>query len=113
MENEITTITGVLYYKNTIEPNRAYFQKTNVRNGVYSARAVMLISERDAANTSKVKFTFSNGTRVAYTESTKCYKTVTAGGDTLDAPEGYVYVACSVNNIPSGITLTCTGIELI
>ena len=107
-----TTVTEVSYFSNTIEADTPYLQTTNVINGVYSARAVMLVSESDARSASKVTFSFNNGSKTVDVESVKCYSTVTACGDTLEAPDGYVYVAYAIKNIPSTVTLTCSGIVL-
>ncbi|MBE6836869.1 MAG: glycoside hydrolase family 5 protein [Ruminococcus sp.] len=94
-----------------IKPDVGYLQKTEVVNNCYSVRAVMLISEEEANRISKVSFHFSNGSKNVTIDSAKCYSKITACGETLDAPEGYVFVVHAIQNIPDGTTVTCTGID--
>lgn len=89
-----------------IVANRLYCQKTDVENGVYSERFVMMISEEDAANYSKVKFAINNGSKTANVYTTKYYTSISAAGATIVPGDGYVFVAYALKNIPEDVTLT-------
>lgn len=91
-----------------LEPGTLYKQSTAVTDGTYSTRFVQLISEDDANAASEVSFTLNNGTSDAVKTSTKCYTSVSAAGDTIIAPDGYVFVAYAITGIPEGITITAS-----
>lgn len=90
-----------------LQPNVKYAQKTDVVDGKYSERFVMMISEEDAIAAKKVTFTLGNGSATVNKTSKNYYTSISVAGDTLTAPEGYVFVAYAVKNIPESITLTC------
>ncbi|MGN0622521.1 MAG: hypothetical protein ACI4JA_01055 [Oscillospiraceae bacterium] len=92
-----------------VEPNVLYAQKTDVVNGVYAERFVMLITEEQAAAATKVDFTLGNGAAQVVKSSGNYYTEISAAGDTLVAPEGYVFVAYAVTNIPEDVTLSCSA----
>lgn len=92
----------------TIQPDTLYQQATDVVDGVYAKRFVQLISEDDASAASKVTFTMNDGTKDIVKESTKCYRTVSAAGGKLTAPDGYVFVAYGLKNIPEDVEITAT-----
>lgn len=86
-----------------LEPNVTYKQTSG--NNV---RFVQLISEEYAKSCSKVTYTVSyNGEVKAQLESNECYSSISAGGDTITAPEGYVFVACVVTNVTDVSLATC------
>ncbi len=86
-----------------LEPNVTYKQTAD--NNV---RFVQLISEEYAKNCSEVNYTVSyNGAVKATLTSNECYSAVSVAGETLTAPEGYVFVACVVTNVPDVSLVTC------
>lgn len=100
----------VASYGDELQPNTLYAQKTDVVNGVYSERFVMLISQTEAAAATKVDFTLGNGASTVVKSSGNYYTEISVAGDTLVAPEGYVFVAYAVTNIPESVTLSCNAV---
>lgn len=94
-----------------IRPNVTYKQETAVANGVKSVRFVQLISEERAESVSSVSFTLTNGTASTSVTTNKCYDAVSAAGATITAPEGYVFVAVAVKNVPADVDLGVAAVE--
>ena len=105
--SDTTTINSVKFFKSSeVETGKTYLQKTSVKDGKYSARAFMLISEADVAKTEKVNITFGNGSSEATVSSTLSFTKIKAEKKYLAAPEGYVFVGYSVKNIPESVDIT-------
>ena len=105
--SDTTTINSVKFFKSSeVETGKTYLQKTSVKDGKYSARAFMLISEAEAAKTEKVNITFGNGSSEATVSSTLSFTKIKAEKKYLAAPEGYVFVGYSVKNIPESVDIT-------
>ncbi len=78
----------------------------------YSARFLKLVAKDSVADKSKAIFTINNGTKDIETVTTEYYTSITAAGGALTAPEGYVFLACAIKNIPEDITLELKGCVL-
>lgn len=82
-------------------------------DGKTNARFVKMVSETDIEGMGKVTFSLkdSNG-KTATATSNNYYLGLSASGTTVSAPDGYVFLAYTVTNIPNGTTLTCTDVKL-
>lgn len=98
--NVVTTWTA------PIEEGVVYAQETAAENGVKAVRFVQMISEADANAAESVTYTITNGTASTEVTSSACYTTIKAGGEELTAPEGYVFVAVALKNVPEAATIT-------
>ena len=97
-----------------LKPYVLYTQKTDVVDGKYSQRWVELITEEDAVAYSKgtLVITRENDNKTMTVTLTKYYNSVSAAGEKLTAPEGYVFLAYAMLNIPADIVLSASTIEL-
>lgn len=96
VENETGIIPGVIYK-----------QKTAAVDGKYNVRFVQLITKEQAENSSSVTYTISNGSAEVTRENSLCYSRIVVAGNTICAPDGYVFIAYAVTGVPEGIELTC------
>lgn len=89
------------------EKDQWYIQETAPVSGKKAVRFVKLITKAEAEATPSVDLTINNGKdgnrRVTLDN---CYNTVSAAGEKLTAPEGYVFVAYAIKNVPENINLT-------
>ncbi|MBQ8614735.1 MAG: Ig-like domain-containing protein [Ruminiclostridium sp.] len=79
---------------------------------VTARRFVKMVSKASIEDKNLVTFTLSNGTATKTVEATSYYTELSASGETVVAPEGYVFLAYTVTDIPEGVTVTCTDITV-
>lgn len=118
LENSINTLEAALDALNPeigdtgLEAYTLFTQKTEVTDGKYAQRWLMIVPESYAATLSDAEFTVRNvtdknwaddGIRVRAT--TCCYTSVSAAGETMTMPDGYVVLAYAIKNIPENIEL--------
>ena len=87
--------------------------QTATIDGKVAKRFTMLVGLDAIKKATKVEFTLSNGTETKVYTTDKYYTSLTASGEEVTAPEGYGFVTLTITDIPDGVTVTCTGIELI
>ena len=87
--------------------------QTAIVDGKVAKRFTMLVGLDAIKKATKVEFTLSNGTETKVYKTNKYYTSLTASGEEVTAPEGYGFVTLTITDIPDGVTVTCTGIELI
>ena len=85
----------------TLYAQTAYVPGPDDSYNYQSKRFVALISEESAASATSVVFSLTNGVSEVTRTSTKCYSSVSVAGSSIVAPEGYVFVAFAVTNIPN------------
>lgn len=91
--------------------NRVFKQTTTSadKDGNYTKRFIMLVSDEDAQKASKVNYTLENGSSSVTITSTKCYDYVYGGTNKYISGEGYSLVAVEVKGSQSDLSkLTCT-----
>ncbi len=85
-------------------------------SGKYSQRFFMLIDEADVTKYDAVRIrisvTDSNGTVSGVFKTTKYYESIAIGGSEIKAPEGKVFIAFALKNIPDGATVNYSAITL-
>ena len=92
-----------------LKENKVYSQQTPVTNNVKAVRFLQLIS-RDAADAAEsVTYTVTNASASTQVSNSKCYLSITASGEVLTAPEGYVFVAVALKDVPGDLTITGTN----
>ncbi len=79
---------------------------------VTARRFVKMVSKASIEDKNLVTFTLSNGTATKTVEATSYYTELSASGENVVAPEGYVFLAYTVTDIPEGVTVTCTDIAV-
>lgn len=110
------TATGFDQTEEAVEEaaaNGTVLMQTATFGDVEAVRYTKVVSLEEIKKAAKVVFTFeTNDGRTGTYESTNYYKSLVASGDTVIAPSGYGFLSLTVTDIPDGVTLTCTGIEL-
>lgn len=86
--------------------------QTATINGKTAKRFTMLVGMDAIKKAEKATFTLNNGTTTKTYETTKYYASLTASGSTVNAPAGYGFVTLTITDIPDGVTVTCSKIEL-
>lgn len=76
-----------------------FMQFSEVNEGKYAQRGIVLVKLTELANVESVTMTFSDGTRSKDITTQKCYRSVTADGQKLTAPDGYVYIVATMKGI--------------
>lgn len=91
-------------------------QKSASTAGKYTQRFFMLLDEADVTKYDAVRIrisvTDSNGTVNGVFKTKKYYKSITVGGTKIEAPEGKVFIAFALKNIPDGATVNYSEITL-
>ena len=100
-------------YTGDIPANTTVKQNTAVVDGKYNTRFVQKVSEDDIKGASKIEFTLSNGSKTVKAVSTKYFSSLTVNGEKVSADDGYVFLSYTVKDIPEGVTVTCTNVEII
>ncbi len=94
-------------------PEKIVSQTATTADGKTHKRFVIKVSEESVKDKNTVIFTLSNGTETKQVESKNSYAALSASGVTVTVEDGYVFLVLTVNNIPEGITVTCTGYEVV
>ncbi len=93
--------------------NGTVLMQTATFGDVEAVRFTKVVSLEEIKKAAKVVFTFeTNDGRTGTYESTNYYTSLMASGAKVDAPENYGFLSLTVTDIPDGVTLTCTKIEL-
>ncbi len=90
----------------------AIVAQTATINGKTAKRFTMLVGMDAIKKAEKATFTLNNGTTTKTYETKKYYTSLTASGSSVTAPEGYGFVTLTITDIPDGVTVTCSKIEL-
>lgn len=98
-------------------PSTTVMQTAIEEDGEQSLRFVCLTSEDNIEDISQVNFNlhlYVDGTYYGATtiSSEYYYTSLVASGETVTAPEGYIFLSITINNVPANCDISCGAITL-